>query len=112
MSSGATGTAPAPGTGALPATVRAFRVVAVVEAVSWLILIVATIVKYTTTPHQQLGVQIMGPIHGVLFLVYVALALFEVRRRLRWDTRTTLIVLADSIIPFGGFVVARRSDLR
>jgi integral membrane protein len=94
------------------ATVKAFRAVAVLEATSWLVLIVATIVKYATTPHKQLGVQIMGPVHGVLFIVYVLLALFEVRRKVRWDARTTLIVLADSIIPFGGFVVARRADLK
>jgi integral membrane protein len=92
-------------------TAKALRIVAVVEALSWLVLIVATIVKYSTDPHKALGVQIMGPIHGVLFLVYVGLAL-EVRRRVGWNARTTLIVLADSIIPFGGFVVARRSDLR
>ena len=93
-------------------TVKAFRVVAVLEATSWLVLIVATVVKYATTPHKQLGVQIMGPIHGVLFILYVLLALFEVRRNVRWDARTTLIVLLDSIIPFGGFVVARRNDLK
>lgn len=98
-----------------PATapvVRAFRIVAAIEAVSWLLLIVATIVKYSTDPHQQLGVQIMGPVHGALFVAYVALALFEVRRRLEWDGRTTLIVLVDSVIPGGGFLVARRNDLR
>jgi integral membrane protein len=88
---------------------RWLRVVAVVEAISWLALIVATIVKYSAD--APLGVHILGPIHGVLFLGYVGLAL-EVRRRLSWDGRTTLIVLADAIIPGGGFVVARRSDLR
>jgi integral membrane protein len=103
-----TGTTPASTT---TSTARALRIVAAVEAVSWLLLIVATIVKYSTDPHKALGVQIMGPIHGVLFLAYVGLAL-EVRRRLGWDGRTTLIVLADSIIPAGGFVVARRADLR
>ena len=100
------------GTATTSPTVRAFRLVAVLEATSWLILIVATIVKYATSPHKQLGVQIMGPIHGVLFIVYVLLALFEGRRRVRWGGRTTGIVLLDAIIPFGGFVVARRSDLR
>lgn len=90
--------------------VRAFRIVAVLEAISWLALIVATIMKYTAD--NALGVHIMGPIHGVLFLVYVALVLFEVRAKLRWDARTTLIVLADSIIPGGGFLAARRADLR
>jgi integral membrane protein len=86
-----------------------FRVVAVLEALSWLILIAATIVKYAAD--APLGVKIMGPIHGVLFLVYVGLAI-EVRRKLGWNARTTLIVLIDSVIPFGGFVVARRADLR
>lgn len=92
--------------------VRAFRVVAALEATSWLVLIVATIVKYSTDPQQATGVKIMGPVHGALFIVYVALALFEVRRRLSWDVRTTLVVLVDSVIPFGGFLVARRADLR
>ena len=90
---------------------KALRAVAAIEAVSWLLLIAATIVKYSTDPQKALGVHIMGPIHGVLFLAYVGLAL-EARRRLAWDGRTTLVVLADAIIPAGGFVVARRADLR
>lgn len=90
-------------------TPRWLRIVAVVEAISWLALIAATIVKYAAD--APLGVHILGPIHGVLFLGYVALAI-DVRRRLKWDGRTTLIVLADAILPGGGFVVARREDLR
>ena len=85
------------------------RVVAVLEAISWLALIVATIVKYSAD--SPLGVKILGPIHGVLFLAYVGLT-FEVRRHLTWDRRTTLIVLADAILPGGGLLVARRADLR
>jgi integral membrane protein len=91
-----------------PAT-KAFRIVAVVEAISWLLLIVATVVKYSAD--APLGVRVMGPVHGVLFLGYVGLAL-ELRRRLHWDGRTTLLVLAESIIPAGGFLAARRADLR
>ena len=88
---------------------QALRIVAAVEAISWLALIVATIVKYSAD--APLAVKILGPIHGTLFLIYVALT-FEVRRRSTWDNRTTLIVLADSILPGGGFLVARRADLR
>jgi integral membrane protein len=88
---------------------RWFRIVALAEAVSWLLLIVATIVKYSAGAAQ--GVHVLGPIHGVLFIAYVILAL-EVRRRLAWDARTTLLVLAESILPGGGFLAARRSDLR
>ena len=85
-------------------TVRAFRVVAAVEALSWLILIVATIVKYATTPHKQLGVQIMGPIHGLLFLAYVVMAIY-LRPDEGWSTKTTLLILLGAVLPFGGYVV-------
>jgi integral membrane protein len=88
---------------------RWFRVVALAEAISWLALIVATIVKYAA--NAPLGVHVLGPIHGVLFLGYVVLAL-EVRRRLQWDARTLLLVLAESVVPGGGFLAARRADLR
>lgn len=89
-------------------TVRAFRVIAVAEAISWLALIVATVVKYSADAPQ--GVKILGPIHGVLFIGYVLLAL-QLRSQLRWSGKTFLIVLADAILPGGGFIVARRSDL-
>src|SRR3954449_9634524 len=88
---------------------RWFRLVAIVEAISWLALIVATIVKYAAD--AALGVHVLGPIHGVLFLAYVGLAL-EVRPRLQWDARTLLLVLAESIVPGGGFLAARRPDLK
>jgi integral membrane protein len=87
----------------------AFRWVAIAEATSWLILIVATIVKYAAD--APVGVKIMGPIHGVLFVGYVLLAL-TLRSQFAWNGRTSLIVLVDSIIPTGGFFVARRDDLR
>ncbi|HEV7194148.1 MAG TPA: DUF3817 domain-containing protein [Jatrophihabitantaceae bacterium] len=89
-------------------TIRAFRAVAVAEALSWLALIVATIVKYAAD--HPLGVHILGPIHGVLFLAYVALAL-RARAEHRWSGRTTAIVLVDSVLPTGGFFAARRADL-
>ncbi|MDT4936830.1 MAG: hypothetical protein QOG80_501 [Pseudonocardiales bacterium] len=86
-----------------------FRAVAIAEAISWLALIVATIVKYSAD--AALGVHVLGPIHGVLFLGYVALAL-GLRQRLGWDARTTLVVLAESVVPGGGFLAARRPELR
>jgi integral membrane protein len=89
--------------------IRWFRLVEVAEAASWLLLIVATVVKYADD--APLGVHVMGPIHGVLFLAYVILAL-EVRRRVQWGGRTLAIVLAESILPGGGFLAARRGDLR
>ena len=87
----------------------AFRWTAIAEAVSWLALIVATVVKYSAD--APLGVHIMGPIHGVLFLGYVVLALL-LRPKLAWSGRTLLVVLAESILPGGGFIASRRRDLQ
>jgi integral membrane protein len=85
-----------------------FRWVAIAEATSWLLLIIATIVKYSAS--KPIGVQILGPIHGVLFIAYVLLALI-IRTRVGWNVRALVIVLAESILPFGGFFAARRPEL-
>ena len=83
---------------------RTFRVVAILEATSFLLLLVATYVKYG---HEEpAGVQILGPIHGVLFLAYVALAL-NVGSRSGWSVRTTVMVLAGGVVPAGGYLVDR-----
>jgi len=89
---------------------RALGIVAIVEATSFLALLVATYVK-----HQdggELGVQILGPIHGLLFLAYVALVLV-VRPQAGWSVATTLVVLASAVVPFGGYALElwlRRSE--
>lgn len=88
---------------------RSMRAVAVAETLSWLLLIVATVVKYTAG--WQLGVQILGPVHGTLFLIYVAVAVIT-WRALRWSLVTLAVVLIESFLPGGGFLVARRRDLR
>jgi integral membrane protein len=85
-------------------SMRQFRIVAVVEATSFLALLIATYVKYGHD--EAVGVQILGPIHGLLFLAYVGLALL-LASSARWSVRTTVLVLLGAILPFGGFVVDR-----
>jgi integral membrane protein len=83
----------------------ALRWIAPIEATSFLALLVASYVK-----HQgdgATGVQILGPIHGLLFLAYVALALI-VRREQGWSNPTTGWVLLGAVLPFGGYVVEWR----
>lgn len=84
------------------------RVVAVAETLSWLLLIMATVVKYTAG--NEVGVQILGPTHGTLFMIYVVLALIT-WRALGWSLLTLGVVLVESFVPGGGFLVARRTDL-
>lgn len=84
---------------------QTFRAVAVVEAISYLLLIAASVAR------RGFGVEgvvpVVGLVHGVIFLVYVAVAL-AARRELRWPLQETLFVLAAAIIPLGGIVVERR----
>lgn len=49
------------------------RRVALAEATSFLALLVATLVKYSAD--APVGVQILGPTHGALFVAYVLMAL-------------------------------------
>lgn len=86
-------------------TLSFFRRLAVIEALSFLLLLTASIIKRTAD--EALGVQVLGPIHGLLFLGYVYVAL-QIRTDQGWDGRTTLLILLGAVLPFGGFVVDRR----
>lgn len=78
------------------------RYVALTEATSFLALLVASVVK--RTGGGELGVEILGPIHGALFLAYVVLAL-NLRPRLGWSGKATFWILVGAVVPFGGYVV-------
>lgn len=83
---------------------RIFRITALAEATSFLALLVATYVKYAYD--EPVGVQILGPVHGLLFIGYVLLAL-KLAPRARWSVGTTVMVLVGAVLPFGGYVVDR-----
>jgi integral membrane protein len=84
---------------------RAFRVVSLAEATSFLILLlVAMPLKYAAG--LPFAVQIMGPIHGVLFLGYVALV-FMTRDRLRWSPSRTVLALVAAVLPVAPYYVER-----
>jgi integral membrane protein len=83
-------------------SMKLFRTVALVEATSFLALLVASYLK--RQDQGELGVQILGPIHGLLFLAYVFLAL-NVRPSAGWNGVTTFWILVGAVVPFGGYVV-------
>lgn len=85
--------------------VRAFRIVSIVEAVSFLVLLlIAMPLKYMGD--MPVAVSVVGPIHGVLFLGYVGLA-FLVREPLRWDVKRTVLALIAAVLPVAPFFVER-----
>ena len=82
-----------------------FRLVALLEAVSYLALLTATFVKRGLDGPDL--VSVLGPIHGILFLAYVLLTLL-VREEQGWSGWQTILVLVASALPFGAFVVNSR----
>ena len=87
-----------------PSYTAKFRLIALVEAITFLILIGLTVSKTLDGPNL---VPIMGPIHGIAFLVYLVLALL-VREEQGWSGWQTVVVIVAAAIPFGAFVVNSR----
>ena len=76
---------------------RLFRRLAVVEAVTWSLLLVGMVLKYVTET-TELGVRVFGMLHGVAFVAYcVATAVVAVDQR--WSPRRTLAALACAVPP-------------
>lgn len=73
----------------IPGTVKALRVVALLEGVSFVLLLAASVLKRTTSFD---AVPVLGPVHGTLFLGVVVLVLASLSW-LRWRPLFTLLVL-------------------
>lgn len=68
---------------------KALRVVALLESVSFAVLLVCSVLKRTTDTDL---VPVMGPVHGMLFLALVVLVL-EARDRIGWSWPFTALML-------------------
>ncbi|WP_351223177.1 DUF3817 domain-containing protein [Streptomyces sp. NPDC002133] len=80
------------------------RLVSAPEAVSFLVLLVCSVLKRTT---EFNAVPVMGAIHGVLFVLYVIFWL-DAWNRTKWTFGTAALYLVLSVLPFGGFVAERK----
>ncbi len=88
----------------LKTNVGRLRLIAFFEGLSLLILVFITVpMKYVWG--NPIGSELIGPIHGVLFIVYVILT-FSVASDQQWKFfKTTWLVLLASFIPFGTFYI-------
>ena len=77
-----------------------FRLIAFAEAVSWVGLLLGMYFKYLGSPQTEIGVKIFGPVHGAIFVAFVAAAL-AVGYTVRWGALTWLLALLASIVPLG-----------
>jgi len=78
--------------------VRAYRLVARAEAVTWALLLTGMFLKYVTRT-TELGVQVFGMVHGVVFIAYV-LTTVLLRVDQRWTLGRLALGLAAAVPPF------------
>ena len=87
-------------------TAGRFRLVALAEAVTWVGLLTGMYFKYLGSPRTEIGVQIFGMAHGIVFIAFVVAAALT-GRVYSWGAGTWLLALVGSIVPLGSvaFVV-------
>ncbi len=79
-----------------------FRLITLLEGVSYILLLIAMPIKYLLNNEQY--VQILGMPHGILFLLYIILALYFYKK-MKWNITDLIIILFGSIVPFGTFYI-------
>ncbi|WNI18164.1 DUF3817 domain-containing protein [Actinacidiphila sp. ITFR-21] len=85
------------------AALRRLRLISAPEAVSFLLLLVCSVLKRTTDFN---AVPVMGRVHAVLFILYVVLwALAWLRAR--WSFGRAFVYGLLSVLPTGGFFAER-----
>ncbi|MET8691244.1 DUF3817 domain-containing protein [Streptomyces bauhiniae] len=83
---------------------RRLRLVSAPEAVSFLVLLLCSVLKRTTDFN---GVPVMGAVHGVLFVLYVIFWL-DAWNRTKWSFGTAALYFVLSVLPTGGFFAERK----
>ncbi|BBC93607.1 DUF3817 domain-containing protein [Streptomyces griseofuscus] len=84
--------------------IRRLRLVSAPEAVSFIVLLVCSVLKRTTDFN---AVPVMGAIHGVLFVLYV-LFWADAWNRAKWSPGTAALYFVLSVLPTGGFFAERK----
>ncbi|KPH96778.1 protein of unknown function DUF3817, transmembrane [Actinobacteria bacterium OK074] len=84
--------------------IRRLRLVSAPEAVSFLILLLCSVLKRTTDFN---AVPVMGMVHGVLFILYV-IFWADAWNRTKWNRKTAAFYFVLSVLPTGGFFAERK----
>ena len=85
---------------------RALRIVALIEAISYLVLLgIAMPLKYMRG--EPLAVSVVGMVHGLLFLMMLWL-LARAHFEAKWSWRRVGLVFLASLVPLWPFVLDRR----
>jgi integral membrane protein len=80
-----------------------FRLVALLEAVSWVGLLVGMYFKYLASTPNEIGVKVFGMAHGLIFIGFAVVALLA-GIAFKWTIGTWLLATAASIVPLGSVI--------
>ena len=86
-----------------------FRPVALLEAVSWVGLLVGMYFKYLGSPRNEVGVKVFGMAHGLVFIAFVVMGLLA-GIAFKWATGTWLLALLASIVPLCSVIFLMWAD--
>ena len=86
-----------------------FRLVALLEAVSWVGLLTGMYFKYLGTPRTEIGVKVFGPAHGAVFVAFVVVGLLA-GIAFKWSMGTWALALLGSIVPLGSVIFLMWAD--
>lgn len=75
-----------------------YRTLAIAEAVTWTLLIAGMLLKYVVQA-GDLGVQVGGFLHGLVFLAYGMTAVL-VGVNQHWGTKLTVFAVVTAVIPY------------
>ncbi len=89
---------------------RAFRAVAVGEAVTWALLLSGMFLKYVTET-TELGVQVFGMVHGVVFIAYCLVAVVVATDQ-RWSLARTVAGVVAAVPPFATLLFEAYAERR
>lgn len=85
--------------------IKRFRAFCIAEGISWLILIVAMVVKRTMDKPEAIFWP--GMFHGICFMGYLVTAV-PLFTQLKWSVDRIYGVVIAAILPFGTFVLERK----
>ena len=84
---------------------KLFRVIALLEGTSYILLILAMPIKYLL--NDETYVKILGMPHGILFIGYISMSIIG-KFKYKWNYKQFFIITIASLIPFGTFYVDKK----
>jgi integral membrane protein len=89
---------------------RLFRALATAEAITWALLLTGMFLKYVTET-TELGVQVFGMVHGVVFIAYCLVTVLVAVDQ-RWSLGRLVLGLAAAVPPFATLPFERYAERR